>query len=231
MVLLLSIACTNTTPLEQNVTSKENYLESLTHNVSALRRDKVPVEDLGLNDNQESAFMSSLPQKMDLLERNVTALKFQHDKDQLVIQNLQNDKDILAQEVNIIRQNMVDMKIQHDKDQLTMDNLVHDRDILLEKVNNLESNNSMLKLLYEENLQQLLTLNASHDNLQKEMRQLSLAVVDEHTEVARIQTLNNDTWTKISQRMDKMNVVLGGNISMVENKLEKYIETGMYICS
>ena len=42
--------------LETNVTSIENTLRSLTHNVSTLRKDMVSAEVLNLYLNQESAF-------------------------------------------------------------------------------------------------------------------------------------------------------------------------------
>ena len=155
ILVLLLWGSTETKPLEQNMTSMETVLVSLAHNVSALRRDMVSVEVFKLYLNQESAFRNTLQQKMDLLERNMTDLKTQNEKDQLTIQNLQNVKDALLYEVNILQQNMTDVLSQTNK-------------------------------------------------------------------------VNNSIWTTISQRIDKMNLVIGGNISLVENKLEKYIETGMY---
>ena len=172
-----------------------------------------------------------MQQQIDSLAQNMAELQTQHDKDQLLIQKLQNDKDVLLHKVNILQHNMTEVNTKQENDTLTMDNLQHDRDVLREEVSSLKGNNSVLKLLYEDNLQQLLAIKASHVNLQRELKAMSLSVVDGHTEIARINNtflsqvehVNKSIRNKISQLVD-MDQVLTGNLSAVET----YIERGKF---
>ena len=157
-------------PLKQNVTSIENTLDTLTHNVTELRKDvNISVDVLKLYLNQEAAFRNTLQHQLDNLSKNMTNLINQHEQDQYVIQQLQCDRDALREEVTILKHN-----------------------------------NSELKLLYEDDLQQLNVLKSAQNNLQQEVKQISLAMVNNTVEIAHVN--GNVSQLSFSMQQDRSDI-------------------------
>ena len=92
----------------------------------------------------------------------------------------------LKHQLDDVNQTVTKLKNQHEQDQQIIQKLEHDRDVLREDFKTLQYNNSVLKLLYEDDLQQLNVLKSEQNNLQQELKQVSLAMVDNSAEIAQV---------------------------------------------
>ena len=142
--------------LEQNVTSIENTLDTLSHNVSELRKDvNISVDVLKLYMNQEATFRNTLQLQLDNLSKNVTKLINQHEQDRHMIQQLQGDRDALREEVTILKHNNSVLQLLYEDD--------------LQQLNILKS--------AQNNIQQ---------ELRQELKHMSLGMVDNMAEIAEV---------------------------------------------
>ena len=157
-------------------------------------------------------------------------------------------RNTLQQQLDGLSRNMTKLTNQHEQDQHIIQKLQGDRDALREEVTILKHNNSVLKLLYEDDLQQLDALKSAQSNLQQELKQMSLALVDNMAEIAQVNgSISNElSQLSFSMQQDRNDVAsinktlsallqkevislrqqFSSNITSVQSKLAQYIESG-----
>ena len=192
VLAVILLGFTKPAQLEQNVTSIENTLDILTHNVSALRKDMVSAEVLNLYLNEEAGFRNDLQQQLHDLAQNVTDLRSHHQRDQLVIQKLENEKDVYLKEVQTLKSTQ----------------------------SNLQQALKQMSLAMVDNEAEIVQMNESIGN---ELSQLSLSVQQDRNDIVRI---NKSLTASLEKEVTNLRHQLSGNITSVQSKLARYIESG-----
>ena len=231
--------------LTQNVTSIENTLDTLAHNVSSLRKDMVSTEVLNLYLTQEAAFRNTLQQQLDGLSRNMTKLTNQHEQDQHVIQQLQGDRDALREEVTLLKHNNSVLKLLYEDDLQQLSVLKSDQ-------NNLQQELRHMSLAMVDNTAEIaqVTGNISNELSQLSLAmhqeigivsgsvsQLSLSMQQDRGDIANINkslqqdrrdiaNINKSLSASLQQEVSHLRQQFSSNITSVQSKLAQYIDSG-----
>ena len=161
----LLLGFTEAAPLGQNRTSIENKLDTLAQNVTSIENT-----------------LDTLSHNLSALMKDVVTTEILH----LYFSQETAFRNTLQQQLDGLSKNVTMLKNQHEQDQHMMQKLEDDRDALREESTIPKHNNSVLKLLYEDDLQQLNGLKSAQNNLQQELKQMSLAMVDNTAEIAQV---------------------------------------------
>ena len=200
VVALLLLRYAGATRLEQNVTSIENTLDSLTHNVSSLRKDvNISVDVLKLYLNQETAFRNTLQQQLNVLLKEVTLLKQNNSVLKLLYEDDLQQLEFLKSAMHNLQQELTQMTL------AMLDNTA--------KIDQVNGSLSQLSFSMQKDRSHIESINKS----------LSASLQQDRSDIISI---NNSLSASLQQEVTYLRQQFSGNLTSVQSKLAQYIESG-----
>ena len=174
VVVLCWFGYTEQSQLEQNITSIENILNTLTHSVLALRTDiNGSLDFVKFNLNRESAFHNMMQKQLDNLTQTVVKLKNQHELDQQTMQKLEQDRDTLREDIKALQYNNSVLKLICEDD-------LQQLNILKSEQNNLQQELKQMALTMMDNS---VVMAQANGNISNELSLISLSMQHEISQV------------------------------------------------